>query len=77
MVSSLSVSPVKLLLAVFLFFAVALMFASGDAEAGTWNQMGDYPSDAYPLSLAYDSEMFAFPSLRDFTSEPFNTIPAS
>ena len=29
------------------------------------------------LSNAYESAMLPFPSLRDLTSEPFKTIPAS
>ena len=29
------------------------------------------------LSKAYDSEMFALPLLKDLTSDPFKTIPAS
>ena len=41
--------------AVFLLFAVALMFASGDAEAN-WEQQGDYPSAAdSPIDLVYHS----------------------
>ena len=29
------------------------------------------------FSTAYDSAIFTFPSLTDFISEPFSTIPAS
>ena len=29
------------------------------------------------FSTAYDSAIFIFPSLTDFISEPFSTIPAS
>ena len=29
------------------------------------------------LSIAYESAMLPFPSLKDFTSEPLRAIPAS
>ena len=29
------------------------------------------------MSEAYDSAILPFPSLKDFTSDPFKTIPAS
>ena len=57
MMVSLSVSFVKWPYASFLLFAVALIFASGDAEA-LWEQQEDVPSDYYGNGAAfyYDSE---------------------
>ena len=49
---------------------------SGKTENRIW--IYELNKKISPLwSAAYDSEIFAFPSLSDFTSEPFKTIPAS